>query len=135
MQNQNNVEGMIGTLKGKKEQLMAVLIVSPVYTPYVYKWLAHLHNLSANSLLYDQTPVEAMTGETGDLSHLRFVFWTPIWYAPTGTDENPSVTMIKGRYLGPATSTGNDVTHHIVQVIADKKGNEVARGFVLSPRK
>lgn len=135
MQNQNKVERVIGSLKEKKKQLMEVLKVPPVYTSYVYKWFAHLHNLSANSLLYNRNPGEAMTGETGDLSHLRFAFWTPIWYAPVDSDENSEVTMIKGRYLGPATSTGNDITDHILPVVVDKKGNEVARSFTDIPQK
>ena len=70
------------------------------------------------------------------ISHIyEFDFRAPIWYDPAGSEENPSVAIIKGQYLGTATSTVNDVTHHIVPVVANKKGNEVARGTYLIPRK
>ena len=126
-QRQNKVERMIGTLKRRAESIMESGRVPRHYAPYVYKWVAHLHNLTANRNLLDRTPHEAFTGETGDLSHLRFAFWAPVWYCPSGSDD-PEATMLKARYLGPAESTGDDLTHHVLPVVKGKKGKEVHRG-------
>ena len=91
--------------------------------------------LNFNTLPNHRTPVEEMNGKTGDLSHLQLTFWTPIWYNPVGTDKSSNDTMIKGRYLGLAESTGDDVTHCILSVIVDKKSKDVNYRILKIPQK
>ena len=92
------------------------------FANYLYKFLARVHNLTANSRLRYRTPYETITGETGDLSHLRYPFWLPIWYYPH--ESGGQGTMRKGRYLGPATSVGDEITHYVIPVVSGKLDEE-----------
>ena len=122
---QNSVERMIGTLKSRVEHIRQVRRVPSKYTGYLYRFVAHTHNHTVNRKLNDQTPIEAYSGETGDISHLCYAFFDPVWYSPGGSGD--SDTMLRGWYLGPAESTGNEITHHILPVKV-VKGREVAIG-------
>jgi len=126
-QRQNTVERMISTLKDRVEHIRSIRRIPSEYLGYLYKFVAHIHNLMANRNLNDRTPHEAYTGETGDLSHLRFAFYDPVWYSPAGSGD--SGRMCRGRYLGPAESTGDEITHHILPVVIHN-GKEVPAGTI-----
>jgi hypothetical protein len=113
---------MIGTLKFQVEYIRQVWHVS---SGYQYKFVAHTHNYTENWKLSDWIPIEAYSGETGDISHLHYAFSDPIWYCPGGSGD--SDTMLSGWYLGPAEATGDEITHHILPVKV-VKGREVAIG-------
>ena len=68
------------------------------------------------------TPYKSHIGETGDLFHLHYPFWSPIWYCPLGFKGLG--IMHKGRYLGPATRVGNKITHYIIPVVSTKLDKE-----------
>ena len=113
--NQNKDERFNGILKGKAELICNKYDVDPHYYGHLYRFICHLYNHTALDVLNGRTPIELLTGETGDISHLRFHFWEPIWYLRKGS-KFPNPTMIKGIYLGPSENTGDEVTHHILPV-------------------
>jgi hypothetical protein len=112
---QNKDERFNGILKGKADLICNKYDVDPHYYGHLFKFICHLYNHTSLDVLKGRTPIEALTGETGDISHLRFHFWEPIWFMRTGT-KFPNPVMIKGIYLGPSENTGDEVTHHILPV-------------------
>ena len=125
---QNKVERLNGWLKSRATFIKNKSGVPTEYTGYLYKFLCHLFKHTAKRKLGDHTPEEALTGETGDISHLRFPFWHPIWYKSQGT-KYPDAIMLKGRYLGPSESTGDELAH---LVLPDKRGKNERRPEVIS---
>ena len=119
-QNGNKVEHLNGTLKQKSARMMAEANIEPFYTSYAIKYAAHVLKYTAHEALNFRVPIEALTGETGDISHLRFSFGAPVWYNSV-SHEFPGSQMLKGIYLGPAESTGDESCHHILPLTASKR--------------
>ena len=122
-QNGNKVERLNGTLKQKSARMMSEGNIDPFYTGYAIKYAAHVLRYTAHEALNWRTPIEALTGETGDISHLRFCFGDPVWYCSSAR-EFPMNQMLKGMYLGPAESTGDEACHHILPIAKGKRANK-----------
>jgi len=62
------------------------------------------------------TPIEALTGQTPDISALlSFHFWEPAYYLDLTDEEFPSTTKEKsGRFAGIAESVGDAMTYKIL---------------------
>ena len=114
-QHQNKDERLNGILKSKAKIMLHKFDVDPHYTGYLYRFICHLLNLTALDCLAGRTPYEILTGETGDISHLRFHFWEPVWFMRKGS-KFPNPDMVMGRYLGPCENTGDKVTHYVLPV-------------------
>jgi len=62
------------------------------------------------------TPIEALTGQTPDISALiSFHFWEPVNFLDPTDEEFPSATKEKsGRFVGIAESVGDAMTYKIL---------------------
>ena len=121
--NGNKVERLNGTIKSKSSRLMSECNIEPIYTGYVHKYVGHVHKYTAHVALNGRSPTEALSGETGDVSHLRFCMGSPVWYC-SSDKEYPMRQMLKGVYLGPAESTGDECCHHILPLTQGKQAQK-----------
>jgi len=74
-----------------------------------------MNHLATAQLDY-RTPIEALTGQTPDISALlSFHFWEPVYYLDPTDDKFPSATKEKsGRFVGIAESVGDALTYKIL---------------------
>ena len=101
---------------------------------YLFDMWTHysdVDNHLARKSLNWRTPLEAFTGETPDLSVLRFKFYEPVWYRewsqPTG-----DIKMFKGRFLGMAWNVGDAMCYRIISY--RNKREEIINRSVCVPR-
>ena len=144
-QQQNRAERFIGWLKERAEAMKGETSMDPSLTWYLLKYIVDMYNLTANNKLNWQTPLSALTGETQDISHLRYKFWEPIWIHQPDVKLGDEEKMVEGRCLGLALCTGHMFTYHVkiasdtlkkvVQrsVITARAPNEATFGSILSP--
>ena len=76
--------------------------------------------------------MSALTGETEDISHLRYKFWEPIWIYDPKVKFGDIDCMLEGRYLGIAESTGNVFTYNVK--ISSMKDTKVIQRSVITAR-
>ena len=79
-------------------------------------WVCLVMNHLATAQLDYRTPIEALTGQTPDISALlSFHFWEPVYYLDPTDEEFPSATKEKsGRFVGIAESVGDALTYKIL---------------------
>jgi len=79
-------------------------------------WVCFVLNHLAAAQLGYRTPMEALTGQTPDISPLlSFYFWEPVYYMEPTEDAYPSGTKEKlGRFVGIAESVGDALTYKIL---------------------
>ncbi len=77
-----------------------------------------------------RTPLEILTGDTPDISAFRFKPYEPVWYLKT-TATLDSREWVKGRFLGMAWTTGDQMCYKVVPEGSDKKQRIVHRSIVL----
>ena len=96
----------------------------------LYKHICDCHNHTALASLNWRTPMEALDGETPDISVFRFYFWEPVWYLK-GPAKFPERKWLKGRFQGIAWSTGDQMCYEICPDDDDVKKTVVHRSIVL----
>ena len=109
-QHQNRAERFIGWLKERAEAMKGETNMDPALTWYLLKYIVDIYNLTANKELNWQTPLSALTGETHDISHLRYKFWEPIWVHQPDVKLGDDQKMVEGRFCGLALCTGHVFT-------------------------
>ena len=147
--NQNKSERANRVFKAQGNMFMQKYNIPTRMTIHIFKWVAYLSNHSAKAALRNRTPMEAFSGETPDVSHLRYHIWERVWYKATNASY-PNLTMLPGRYLGPAQNTGDQATHIIMpeatkgtpsptilsrSVVTPRHEAETAFGQVLTDRR
>ena len=103
--------------------------MDPALTWYLLKYIVDTYNLTANKELNWQTPMSALTGETHNISHLRYKFWEPIWVHVPDVKLGDDQKMVEGHFLGVAHSTGHAFTYH-VKVASDTLTKVVQRSVI-----
>ena len=82
--------------------------------------------------LKNWTPLEVFTGETPDVSVLRFAFYEPLWYREFNAKAD-EVKLFPGRFLGISWNVGNALCF---KVLVQRKGkmDEILSRLVCVPR-
>lgn len=86
-------------------------------------------NHTARASLNWKTPMNALTGETPDISVFRFRFWEEVWYLKTPYVSQKEKEWIKGRFLGIAWATGDHMCYKVAPIDGYKR--PVERALVL----
>lgn len=82
--------------------------------PALYKHLCDCHNHTSLASLGWKTPMEAMTGDTPDISIFRFHFWEPVWFKAVTNVTTKQIVWVKGRFRGIAWATGDTMCYNVV---------------------
>ena len=99
---------------------------------FLYKHLCDCHNHTALQSLKWRTPLEALDGETPDISVFRFSFYEPVWYLK-GRAQFPDCKWVKGRFIGIAWNMGDQICFDILPV--EERAREcVVQCSVVLPR-
>ena len=130
---QNQVERAWQTIQARMRNIMQRENVPSSLTLKCAVWLANTWNLTANRQLSYLTPHQAMTGETPDISHLRFSFFDRVWFLDKSTLAGRKAVWRKGRFTGISWNVGDSMCYFIKPEKASAApglGNEVSRSFV-----
>ena len=133
-QNQNQSERKVGDLKRRVGYTLFASQAPLVFWCYCMQFVVYCLNLTARRRLNWKTSVEALTGNTPDISHLRFAFWDKAWYYEYNAKfpENPWKPC---RVVGFADHQGDQFTYKIWTVDlateAWEKGRELTRDIVI----
>ena len=100
--------------------------LSDMWTHY-----SDVDNHLARKSLNWRSLLEAFTGETPDLSVLRFKFFEPIWYREWSQPAG-EINMFKGRFLGIAWNVGDAMCYRII--FYRNKREEIINRSVCVPR-
>ena len=114
-QNQNFAENRIGTIKAATNRVLN-LSGAPARTWFLaLSYVCLLLNYLASPTLGWVPPLQALTGQTQDISaFLHFSFYEPVYYHP-GADEFPSESNEEqGWWVGIATHVGDALTYTIL---------------------
>jgi len=113
------VERVWGDIKMRKLTYAAAYLVPEERSIDLYQHLIDCHNHRAHKSLKWRTPLEAMDGDTPDISVFRFKFYEPVWFLH-GPSQLKTREWMKGRFLGIAWNTGDQMCYRVVE---DKKGS------------
>jgi hypothetical protein len=133
---QNPAENRIGSLGAMVRNTMRQFKVPLKKHDWVQKWCCEVHNHVANRRNGWRTPIEASEGHTPDISKFRFYPWEPIWYYDPKVKQ-PKDNLKKARWLGFATSAGDELTYYI-QTEKDKgegRNEVLIRSIIRTRRK
>jgi hypothetical protein len=111
-QQQNLVERVWQDLQKRGQAYQQRYLIPNNRLVHLYQHLVDVHNHTALASLNWRTPLEAVTGDTPDISMFRYYFWEPVWYLErqaTGRHKN----WIKGRFLGIAWNTGDIMCYYV----------------------
>ena len=113
-QHQNFAENRIGTLKDMTNNVMDRSGCPPSCWLLALMYVTLLLNHLAHQSLNWRTPLEALTGQTPDISaFLEFEFFQPVYFAADNKFPSQSPEQ-KGRWVGIAESTGDVLTYKIL---------------------
>ena len=113
------VERVWGDLKMRKITYEAAYLVPQERVIDLYQHLVDCHNHRAHKSNNWRTPLQAVDGETPDISVFRFKFYEPIWFLH-GPSQLATRKWVKGRFLGIAWNTGDQMCYRVVE---DLKGS------------
>ena len=122
---QNPVEGVIRELRKKWYREMFRTFCPRGLWCYGYPYVAKIMQLTASTAgrLQGRTPLEALTGETPDISeYLDFGWYDRVWYKE---DAGLGETKL-GRFLGPSHKIGSLMSYWILPI----SGTPVSRTTV-----
>ena len=94
-----NPERKVGDLKRRVGYTLFASQAPLVFWCYCMQFVVYCLNLTARRRLNWKTSVEALTGNTPDISHLRFAFWDKAWYYEYNAKfpENPWEALSSSR--------------------------------------
>jgi hypothetical protein len=97
----------------------------------LYKHICTCNDYIASESLNWKTPLEVSTGETPDISHIRFHFYQPVWYlSPTATAGE--TRYLKGNFIGFSDTMGDNFSYEIaVKKTRSSKAKTLSRTVVL----
>ena len=99
---------------------------------YAAKYLAQIHNLTADETLDWITPFQKRRGHTPDISaYLQFQFYERVFYLDC-SESFPSTKEKAGYWLGVAENVGDALTYHI---LTDDTEQVIERSVVRSAKK
>ena len=111
--NQNPIEALgIQPLKTRAEVIMNRTGADDGSLPWIYKYFADIHNISASPRLGWKTPISVRHGYTTGISaFLQYQFWEQIYFK---VDENtPSSKEAPGHWMGVSETVGDLMTYDI----------------------
>jgi len=79
----NYVERAWQDIQIRGKRIQAVHLVPKERQFDMYRYVCDVNNHTARKSLNWRTPMEALSGETPDISVLRFYFWEQVWYLNT----------------------------------------------------
>ncbi|MGH3054674.1 MAG: hypothetical protein ACRDL7_06820, partial [Gaiellaceae bacterium] len=110
--NQNKAERRIQDIKRLTRLMIWKARADIRYWNYAMVLAADCWNHTATRRIEWRTPHEKFRGDTPDISVFRFKFWQPIHYFDP-TARFPQPTLLPGRFLGVAWSSGDAFTYYI----------------------
>jgi hypothetical protein len=110
---QNTVERAWGSLQAKGIFSKGKYNIPRDRRYDMYKHLCDVHNHTALGSLKDRTPMEALTGDTPDISVFRYYFWEPVWFMQIPGARQKEQRWVKGRFLGVAWSVGDNMCYEV----------------------
>ena len=116
--NQNYAERVIGELRKKWFRIMVRKNVPSRLWDYGFRWVCEIQRVlsSESGGLEGRTPMEAVTGETPDISeYLDFGFYDWCWYR---ANAGVGPTQI-GRWLGVSHRVGGDMSYWVLTVTGE----------------
>ena len=123
-QNQNRAERYIQWLKGRADYTARETAMNKKFYWQLLEHVVYCWNMTSHRDLKWLSPNTLLTGETQDISHLRYSFWDPVWYYSPGV-KSPGEKMLKGRFLGVAPNHGDNFTYHIMTIPNDRVNSTV----------
>ena len=111
---QNAAEGVIREIRRKWFRVMIRKNMPRRLWDYGIQWVCEITQRTSNShfVLSDRTPIEAVTGETTDISeYLDFGFYDRVWFKENVGLGEKSL----GRWLGVAHRIGNAMNYFILK--------------------
>ena len=124
----NRAEGEIGRFKTHYRRLMNRRRCPEMLWCFGVEYTSSIRELMARSSLENRTPIEAMTGETPDISdYVDFDFYQfVIYYDPNDPDEDGKGRRKLGRWLGPTRNVGQGLCYYLLK----PNGRYIARSTV-----
>ena len=127
-QHQNPVENQaIRYLKARSQTVMNASGAPEFVWPDCLKWIAEIHNITADEQLKYRTPYEKRHGSTPDISaYILFTFWEKILYHEPD-NKFPDAKELPGYFLGIARNVGDTLTFIILSENHTKINRSVIR--------
>ena len=114
MQNQNYVERFIQDGKGGISKFRSATGIRDCKHYYeMWQHFSDVQNHMSRKSLKNRTPLEVFTGETPDLSVLRFAFYEPLWYREFNAKAD-EVKLFPGRFLGISWNVGDTLCFKVL---------------------
>jgi hypothetical protein len=110
---QNTVERAWGTLQANGIYSKGKYNIPRDRRYDLFKHLCDVHNHTALGSLGFRTPMEALSGETPDISVFRYYFWEPVWFLQVPGARQKEQRWVKGRFLGVAWSVGDNMCYEV----------------------
>jgi hypothetical protein len=130
-QERNRVERYIDHVKQRASVLQTLYGIPPEFMKRLYKHICTCNDYIASESLNWKTPLEVATGETPDISHIRFHFYQPVWYlSPTATAGE--TRYLKGNFIGFSDTVGDNFSYEIaVKKTRSTQAKTLSRTVVL----
>jgi hypothetical protein len=106
------VERYIDHIKQRATVLQDLHLIPSEFMQRFYKHICTCNDYIASESLKWKTPLEAATGETSDISHIRFYFYQPIWYL-SPTSKSGETRYLKGNFIGFSDTVGDNFSYKI----------------------